>query len=54
MFSSASDVPQGSGLGLMRFGMYESPISNIISQNNIQYHQYADDMQLYVSLNSTD
>ena len=34
--------------------MYVSPIVDVISQHNAQYHQYADDMQLYVSLNPTD
>ena len=31
-----------------------SPVNDVIFQDYVQYHQFADDMQLYVSLNSTD
>ena len=46
MFPCMSGVPQGLVLGPIR--------CDVISQHNVQYHQYADDMQLYVSLNPTD
>jgi len=36
------------------FGIYVSLIGDVISQHNVEYHQYADDMQLYVSLSPAD
>ena len=45
-----SGVPQGSVFGLILLGMYVSPVGDLIAQHNISYHQYADDLQLYMSL----
>ena len=45
-------------LGPILFGMYVSPADDLIAQqsaqHNISYHQYADDLQLYMSLSSED
>ena len=43
-------VLQGSVLGPFLFSVYVSPIAEVITSHGIQFHQYADDTQLYVAV----
>ena len=43
-------VPRGSVLGPLLFAVYCSPVGDIIAKHVIQYHQYADDMQLHFAV----
>ena len=43
-------VPQGSVLGPTLYCMYNKPIGDIVARHGMQYHCYADDTQIYLTV----
>ena len=43
-------VPQGSVLGPVLYWMYTRPVCDIVARHGMQYHCYADDIQIYATV----
>ena len=47
-------VPQGSVLGTRIYCMYTKPVSDIIQRHGLSHHSYADDTQLYMTMDHSN
>ena len=50
----AFGVPQGSVLGPRIYYMYTKPVSDIIQRHGLSHHSYADDTQLYMTMDHSN
>ncbi len=53
-WKSMTCVPQGSILAPLLFSLYMLSLSQIMRENQIAYHSYADDAQIYLALSPND
>ncbi len=52
--SMTCQLPQGSILAPLLFSLYMLPMSQIMRNNQIAYHSYADETQIYLALSPND
>ena len=47
-------MPQGCVFGPVLFSLYTTSLSQVITNNNLSHHLYADDTQVYISLSQAN